>query len=343
MTSFTLDVAIIMLGMNDCSNVTPDQFESHLKENITNLKESNPNVVIVLRTPNTVTGRSNMMEMVGKVRKVAQEQDLILADHAQNWEDAVTLRAVYTVDKSGLAKKVEDLNKISNTEQLYTAASFVALTKAIDDAQAVLDNNEATVENVKEALAALNNAQGNLVSTLAVTFIIDDKTTTQRVEPGVSKETVTVPELTPREGYTVAWDKELPDTITEAITLRAVYTVDKSGLQKKVDEYSAVSNGDHTYTSGSFKELTDALTSARTVLGNAVATANHICSASSALDTAKNGLVSTIVITFAVDGVRTAVKADPGVQTSTLAPNTDKDGYTFKGWTLAYAGSGSNW
>lgn len=88
-TSFTPDVAIIMLGMNDCTNVTPDEFESHLKENIANLKEANPNVVIVLRTPNTVAGRSNMMEIVGKVRKVAQEQDLILADHAQSWDDAI--------------------------------------------------------------------------------------------------------------------------------------------------------------------------------------------------------------------------------------------------------------
>lgn len=90
LTAYRPDVAIIMLGMNDCTNVTLDEFESHLKENIEIIKGVNPDVQIILRTCNTVAGRRYMSEMVQKVRDVASQEGCLLVDHAATWEAAVT-------------------------------------------------------------------------------------------------------------------------------------------------------------------------------------------------------------------------------------------------------------
>lgn len=91
--SYVPDVAIVMLGMNDCaaSGITPDVFEAQLKENLATIKKQNPDVEIILRACNvtTASGRGNLKQYIAKVRKVAQEENYILADHATTWEAAM--------------------------------------------------------------------------------------------------------------------------------------------------------------------------------------------------------------------------------------------------------------
>ncbi len=86
---FTPDVAIIMLGTNDCStNLTGDMaisketYKENLGKIVTEIRAKNPNVIIVLRTP---TGfwddkHPQMSAYVAQLQAFAQEQKLILVD-----------------------------------------------------------------------------------------------------------------------------------------------------------------------------------------------------------------------------------------------------------------------
>ena len=68
-------------------------------------------------------------------------------------------------DKAALESAVQSALKIDNGEHVYTASSWTAFQKALDDAQGVNESVSATDEEVANALSALQSAQAALAAT----------------------------------------------------------------------------------------------------------------------------------------------------------------------------------
>ena len=95
---FTADVAIVMLGTNDCStNLTGDMaisketYKENLGKIVTEIRANNPDAIIVLRTP---TGfwddkHPKMSEYVAQMTAFAEEQGLILVDQMTATQGAI--------------------------------------------------------------------------------------------------------------------------------------------------------------------------------------------------------------------------------------------------------------
>ena len=67
-------------------------------------------------------------------------------------------------NKGDLSQEVTDIEQnLAKDEKLYTAASWAALAKRLEEAHTVLDNADATQEQVDAALKALKNARAALV------------------------------------------------------------------------------------------------------------------------------------------------------------------------------------
>lgn len=67
-------------------------------------------------------------------------------------------------NKRDLSQEVTDIEQnLAKDEKLYTAASWAALAKRLEEAHTVLDNADATQEQVDAALKALKNARAALV------------------------------------------------------------------------------------------------------------------------------------------------------------------------------------
>lgn len=95
---FTADVAIIMLGTNDCStNLTGDQvisqekYKENLGKIVTEIRANNPNAIIVLRTPTGFWDNKHpdMSEYVAQMTAFAEEQGLILVDQMTATQHAI--------------------------------------------------------------------------------------------------------------------------------------------------------------------------------------------------------------------------------------------------------------
>ncbi len=104
---FTADVAIIMLGTNDCSTnltgnkaISKETYKENLGKIVDAIRANNPNAIIVMRTP---TGfwddrHPQMSEYVAQLKAFAEEQGLILVDQMTATQHAIN---TYPWSKSG--------------------------------------------------------------------------------------------------------------------------------------------------------------------------------------------------------------------------------------------------
>lgn len=104
---FTADVAIIMLGTNDCSTnltgnkaISKETYKENLGKIVDAIRANNPNAVIVMRTP---TGfwddkHPQMSEYVAQLTAFAEERGLILVDQMTATQHAIN---TYPWSKSG--------------------------------------------------------------------------------------------------------------------------------------------------------------------------------------------------------------------------------------------------
>lgn len=99
-TKYDADVVTIMLGTNDAAkieNTTTDEYEGRLRSIIAAIKEKNPDVVIVLRTPTYMSGssedplyrREHALLNIERMEKIAAEDpNIILVDQYTEVEAA---------------------------------------------------------------------------------------------------------------------------------------------------------------------------------------------------------------------------------------------------------------
>ncbi|MCR4593835.1 MAG: FIVAR domain-containing protein, partial [Clostridiales bacterium] len=191
------------------------------------------------------------------------------------------------IDKDDLQELVNQANAIDQDD--YTDASADALQDAIDDAQAVLDDPNATDDEIRDAYEALEDAINNLVP---------DKT---ELENAINEGNDVISGDT--DAYTPASVQALEDAIAAG---EAVYADPDATVQEIKDATDAiidalndlleeaVDNAENTNTTGmtseSVQDLQDAIDDANTVLGNPDATAEEIADAIQAIEDAINNL-----------------------------------------------------
>lgn len=94
------------------------------------------------------------------------------------------LKEEVKVNKTDLINKLNDALKIN--KNAYTTESFNALTKAIEDAQAVLNNENATQKAVNDAYIALEKAMNSLVAVKPGSGSTSDKDDTTKPDGSVN-------------------------------------------------------------------------------------------------------------------------------------------------------------
>ncbi|MGG1231309.1 S-layer homology domain-containing protein, partial [Brevibacillus formosus] len=146
-----------------------------------------------------------------------------------------------TVDKTKLQAKADEIKAENLKEEEYTSASWAELKQALEKANEVLADPNATQQEVDEALSVLKKAR-----------------------EGLKKPSVPTPTPTP--------------------------TVDKTKLQAKADEIQSENLEGEDYTSESWEELQKALRKADAILADRNATQEEVDKALSALTKAREGL-----------------------------------------------------
>ncbi|MCE0450685.1 S-layer homology domain-containing protein [Brevibacillus sp. AF8] len=222
------------------------------------------------------------------------------------------------VDKTKLQAKADEIKAENLKEEEYTSASWVELKQALEKANEVLADPNATQQEVDEALSVLKKAREGLkkpsVPTPTPTPTVD-KTKLQAKAEEIESENLA------GEDYTSeSWD-ELQKALEKANAVLAdrnatqeevdkalsalkkareglrkpdepTPTVDKSKLQARVDEIDDEDLDEDDYTSSSWRKLEKALKRANDVLEDPNATQDEVDEALAELKKARRGLES---------------------------------------------------
>ncbi|WP_216675500.1 S-layer homology domain-containing protein [Brevibacillus sp. HB1.3] len=226
-----------------------------------------------------------------ELQKALQKAEAVLADPnatQQEVDEALTAltkardglkkqdEPTPTVDKTKLQAKADEIKAENLKEEEYTSASWAELKQALEKANAVLADPNATQQEVDEALSALTKARD-----------------------GLKKPSVPTP--TP--------------------------SVDKTKLQAKADKIQSEDLVGEDYTSESWEELQKALEKANAVLADRNATQEEVDKALSALTKARDGLKKPDEPTPTVDKSKLQAKVDE-IDDEDL----DEDDYTSSSW-----------
>ncbi len=105
-------------------------------------------------------------EKINNAQTVLDDENATVEEIKTAQADLENAMSALTPDKSELQAKVDELNKLDKSD--YTEETYKALEEKITNAQTVLDDPDATVEEIKTALEELNNAVGSLELTKIV-------------------------------------------------------------------------------------------------------------------------------------------------------------------------------
>ncbi len=194
----------------------------------------------------------------------------IIDQAAQDLQDAIN---GLVPDKTALQTLVNTANGTDTTG--YTGATILALNDAIDDAQYVLDDPNATLQDVRDAFAALENALNALTP---------DKTGLE--------DAITAGESVDQSAIDGALAQDLQDAIDagDAVDQDPAATVQqiKDATDDIIDALNAILQDVVTdaqatdttgYTAQSIQDLQDAISDAQTVLADSDATATELADA----------------------------------------------------------------
>ncbi|WP_341346284.1 S-layer homology domain-containing protein [Paenibacillus sp. FSL H3-0469] len=212
--------------------------------------------------------------------------------------DSVTY-TVTKVDKTALQGKVTEAGALDKKE--YTAESWSKLELELAEANTVLNNPEATQEQVDAAVTKLTDAIGQLEKVKVDKTVLQGKVTEAGAlnEKEYTAESWSKLELELAEANTVLNDptatQEQVDAavtkLTDAIGQLEKIKVDKTALEAKVSEAGALDKKE--YTAESWSKLELELTEANTMLNNPEATQEQVDRALAELQKALDDLIVT--------------------------------------------------
>jgi len=204
---------------------------------------------------------------------------------------------VRRADNSGLAGLVESVSSYS--EENYTPETWTVFEKALKDAQAVLDDGNATAEEIAGAIEALNTAKDQLVGRA-------DKTTLEELIDSVAdyKE----------DNYTTDTWSKFADALADAEAVLAddnaseeevsaavealdaakaglVARGDKTQLDDLIDKANEIYESESRFTESTLAAMEEALDAANAVSEDVDATQEEVDAAKAALQAAIDNLV----------------------------------------------------
>lgn len=89
-----------------------------------------------------------------------------------SWENLTLIEAF--VDTTALEDTIKEAKTIVNTDNRYSAGSYNALQKAIQDGEALIDSEDITDEKVADSIKAIETAKKNLVVISDLKVVIDE-------------------------------------------------------------------------------------------------------------------------------------------------------------------------
>ncbi len=193
-------------------------------------------------------------------------------------------------DKTALQSKVDEANALDTTG--YTEETVKALKEKINNAQTVLDNENATVEEIKTAQADLENAMSALTPDKSeLQAKVDELNKLDKSD--YTEETYKALEEKITNAQTVLDDpdatvEEIKTALEELNNATTNLVPDKTALQSKVDEANALDTTG--YTEETVKALKEKINNAQTVLDNENATVEEIKTAQADLENAMSAL-----------------------------------------------------
>ncbi|WNC14799.1 S-layer homology domain-containing protein [Brevibacillus brevis] len=290
------------------------------------------------------------------LQQALQHADTVLKDPAATQEQVnaalTALNNAYdglqpvpsSVDKSKLQAKTEQIKSENLKAEDYTSTSWTELQQALQKAETVLADPNATQQEVNEALSSLTKARDGLKKPGQPTPAVD-KSKLQAKTEQIKSEDLKAEDYTSeswaelqnalQKAKTVLADpyatqQEVDKALTALVTayegLDKVSTeVDKSKLRAKTEQIQSENLSGEDYTSESWEELQNALRKAAEVLADRHATQQEVDEALSALTKARAGLKKPGEP--AVDKSDLQAKADE-IDDEDL----DEDDYTASSW-----------
>ncbi|MBU5211840.1 S-layer homology domain-containing protein [Heyndrickxia oleronia] len=268
----------------------------------TNLKQKIDEETTLTETDYTTDSWSNYQTQLTAAQKVLEnpnatqeEVNQVLADLTAAYD---ALQEVPGVNKEPLQAKVDEAKDLDASD--YTAETWAAYQEQIKAAQAVLDDEDATQEEVDQALEDLTAAYDALqevpgVNKEPLQAKVDEakdldasdytaETWAAYQEQVKAAQAVLVDEDATQEEV----DQALEDLTAAQEALKEVTGVNKEKLQSKVEEAAGLTETD--YTSDTWTNYQTQLTAAQKVLDDPNATQEEVDQALADLNAAQNAL-----------------------------------------------------
>ncbi|MBJ6364003.1 S-layer homology domain-containing protein [Paenibacillus sp. GCM10012307] len=224
------------------------------------------------------------------VAEAGQRKITVTLHDAEQLKDTGTI-LVDLVATDALRNRLHAILDAIQDESEYIPSRWTELQKAIEDAQTVLSNANATQEQVDEALGKLNTAKSNLVDKAVLQARKDDL---YKLKPDqYDADRWQAMDAALKAAKEVLTDDDVTQTDVDAALARLseakAALVDKTALEDRVAELKPLHSED--YTPENFQLLQDAMNEAEAVLEDDEATQVEVNDALSKLNAARQGLV----------------------------------------------------
>ncbi len=195
------------------------------------------------------------------------------------------------VDKTELIAKKDEITKQNLKENNYTVNSWTNFEKAFNHANDILENAEATQEEVDQALAELQKAFLELVNKIALEDEESESTKLDSKNYSTKSWAAYIAALTHAKevlSNPQATQEEVDKALAELASARAALTVDKTLLDAEENKSAALNEED--YSQASWKNYLKVLKNAQNILNDPNATQVEIDMAIEALAKARAAL-----------------------------------------------------
>ncbi|MEK3732956.1 S-layer homology domain-containing protein [Paenibacillus sp. FSL M8-0334] len=272
---------------------------------------SNENLVQAEYTPVTWQALQDALDEANRVLNDGNATQQQVDDALTALEDARSkLERIPAVNKTALENKVTEINNENLVQAEYTPATWQALQDALDEANRVLNDGNATQQQVDDALTALEDARSKLERIPTV-----NKTALENKVTEISNENLVEAEYTPATWQALqdaldeanrvlndgnATQQQVDDALTALEDARSklerIPTVNKTALENKVTEINNENLVQAEYTPATWQALQDALDEANRVLNDGNATQEQVNKALQAVRDARNALARKLII-----------------------------------------------
>lgn len=201
---------------------------------------------------------------------ITAAQAVINNDDRTN-DDITQANTAITVAISGLVERISQGSRAAlenvvlkaglYTQEKYTADSYAALQSAVNTAEALLEDDNASAQQVQQSVAAVSDAIDNLVlsvdkSALAarIAQLSAEELTgyTQASKTAFQTALTDAQNVSASEESTQSQVNAALNTLNTAFASLELLSTDQTALQASYDEKSSVNNDDGTYTADSY-------------------------------------------------------------------------------------------